>query len=146
MQYLENSDSFIFSISFFSGLGTHISFVRSITMDSWSDAQIQKMKKGGNQQCKDFLTKHGIDVVNGTTREKYDTPAAFLYQEVLKARVTETPEPTKLPEIDRKPVEKRAMQGFGSSPPPREDHTKRNVLIGTAVSVGAVVVMAMLKK
>jgi hypothetical protein len=117
-----------------------------MTMDSWSDAQVQKMRKGGNQQCKDFLTKHGIDVINSTTHEKYDTPAAFLYQEVLKARAAGMPEPTELPKIDRKPVEKRPMQGFGSSPPPQEDHTKRNVLIGTAMSVGAVVAMAMLKK
>jgi hypothetical protein len=115
-------------------------------MDSWSEVQIQKMRKGGNQQCKDFLTKHGIDVFNSTTREKFDTPAAFLYQEVLKARVAGTPEPTELPKIDRKPVEKRAMQGFGSSPPPQEDHVKRNVLLGTAVSVGTVVVMAILKR
>lgn len=119
-------------------------------MDSWSDLQIQKMRKGGNQQCKDFLTKHGIDVVQNTTittREKYDTPAAFLYQEVLKARVAGTPEPTELPKIDRKPAEKRPMQGFGSSPPPQEEHhTKRNVLLGTAVSVGAVLAMAILKK
>ena len=114
-------------------------------MDSWSDVQIQKMRKGGNQQCKDFLTKHGIDL-SSTTREKYDTPAAFLYQEVLKARVAGTPEPTKLPQINRKPAEKRSMQGFGSSPPPQEDHKKRNVLIGTAVSVGTVVIMAMLRK
>lgn len=117
-------------------------------MDSWSDVQIQKMRKGGNQQCKDFLTKHAIDLSSTrTTREKYDTPAAFLYQEVLKARVAGTPEPTKLPEINRKPAEKRAMQGFGSSPPPQENHTKRrNVLLGTAVSVGTVVIMAMLKR
>jgi ADP-ribosylation factor GTPase-activating protein 1 len=147
MEHLENSDTSFQSL-FSSGLGTHISFVRSMTMDSWSDAQIQKMRKGGNQQCNDFLTKHGIDVVNSTTREKYDTPAAFLYQDVLKARLAGTPEPTNLPKIDRKPVEKRAMQGFGSSPPPppQEDHKMRNILIGTAASVGTVVVMAMLKK
>ena len=69
-------------LALFSGMGTHISFVRSVTMDSWTDAQIAKMKKGGNQACKDFLKKHGIDFENCTVQERYDSPAAMLYQEV----------------------------------------------------------------
>ncbi|CAM9630977.1 unnamed protein product, partial [Heterosigma akashiwo] len=30
------------------GLGVHLSFVRSVTMDSWTDKQIDMMRAGGN--------------------------------------------------------------------------------------------------
>lgn len=30
------------------GFGVHISFVRSITMDKWSDEQVKKMKVGSS--------------------------------------------------------------------------------------------------
>ena len=37
-------------------LGTHISFVRSVKMDSWTPAQIESMRKGGgNNKCKEFM-------------------------------------------------------------------------------------------
>ena len=37
------------------GLGVHISYIRSITMDSWSDNQLLSMKKGGNRRLKLLL-------------------------------------------------------------------------------------------
>ncbi|KAG2326549.1 hypothetical protein Bca52824_009277 [Brassica carinata] len=37
------------------GLSVHISFVRSITMDSWSEIQIKKMESGGNERLNSFL-------------------------------------------------------------------------------------------
>ena len=40
------------------GLGVHISFVRSITMDKWDDTQLSYMEAGGNKACKDFLKKN----------------------------------------------------------------------------------------
>lgn len=86
------------------GLGSHVSFVRSIKMDSWSPDQLERMRKGGNAACHTYLSGHGIDMgtegdSNSTTsiRDKYDTPAGRLYQLVLKARVDATPEPTELP-------------------------------------------------
>ena len=33
------------------GLGVHISFVRSLTLDSWTPEQINIMKEGGNDKC-----------------------------------------------------------------------------------------------
>ncbi|CAG2184060.1 unnamed protein product, partial [Oppiella nova] len=37
------------------GLGVHLSFVRSVTMDKWKDIELQKMKMGGNRRAKEFL-------------------------------------------------------------------------------------------
>jgi len=86
-------------------LGTHISFVRSVRMDSWSPPQIEKMRaSGGNDACREFLHRRGgIDtsLMNCDTvsiRQKYDTPAGQLWQQVIKARVAGLPEPTELPE------------------------------------------------
>lgn len=83
----------------------HISFVRSIAMDSWTDQQLKLMKAGGNNKCNEYLKKHGIDA-RTPIKQKYESPAAQLYKEVLKARVEGRPEPTELP----KPVAKASPQ------------------------------------
>jgi ADP-ribosylation factor GTPase-activating protein 1 len=72
-------------------------------MDSWTPAQLALMKAGGNQKCNDYLQKHGI-APRTPIKQKYESPAAQLYKEVLKARVEGRPEPTELP----KPVVKQA--------------------------------------
>jgi ADP-ribosylation factor GTPase-activating protein 1 len=36
-------------------LGVHITFVRSLTMDRWTEAQVAKMKEGGNANCRQFF-------------------------------------------------------------------------------------------
>eukprot|EP00339_Tiarina_fusa_P019553 CAMPEP_0117048136 /NCGR_PEP_ID=MMETSP0472-20121206/33260_1 /TAXON_ID=693140 ORGANISM="Tiarina fusus, Strain LIS" /NCGR_SAMPLE_ID=MMETSP0472 /ASSEMBLY_ACC=CAM_ASM_000603 /LENGTH=183 /DNA_ID=CAMNT_0004761091 /DNA_START=204 /DNA_END=752 /DNA_ORIENTATION=+ len=128
------------------GLGTHISFVRSIVMDSWTESQLQRMKVGGNIACFEFLASHDIDIHSTTIRERYDTPAADLYQQVLTAKVDgTTPIPTTLPP-KREPKKKMTsaqMTGFGSSAHPREvrkENRKKMAVVGSAlVSVAAVV-------
>ncbi|KAG7338052.1 putative GTPase activating protein [Nitzschia inconspicua] len=77
-------------------LGVHISFVRSIAMDSWTDKQLALMKKGGNDNCNKYLKARGIDP-RAPIKQKYESDAAQLYKEVLKARVEGLPEPTTLP-------------------------------------------------
>ncbi|XVF76610.1 hypothetical protein PTKIN_Ptkin13bG0279800 [Pterospermum kingtungense] len=66
------------------GLGVHISFVRSVTMDSWSEIQIKKMESGGNEQLNAFLAQYGIrketDIVT-----KYNTNAASIYRDRIQA-------------------------------------------------------------
>eukprot|EP00808_Paulinella_micropora_P030569 g41264.t1 len=59
-------------------LGVHLSFVRSVTMDAWSDRQLEMMKLGGNRQLKTFWTKQGFP--SGISiKEKYDQPAMQAY-------------------------------------------------------------------
>ncbi|GFY93261.1 ARF-GAP domain 6 [Actinidia rufa] len=66
------------------GLGVHISFVRSVTMDSWSDIQLKKMEAGGNEKLNTFLSQYGIpketDIV-----AKYNTSAAAVYRDRIQA-------------------------------------------------------------
>ncbi|KAB5552047.1 hypothetical protein DKX38_009358 [Salix brachista] len=66
------------------GLGVHISFVRSVTMDSWSEIQIKKMESGGNDKLNAFFAQYGIpketDIV-----AKYNTNAASVYRDRIQA-------------------------------------------------------------
>mmetsp|Transcript_8542 Transcript_8542/g.21339 ORF Transcript_8542/g.21339 Transcript_8542/m.21339 type:complete len:490 (-) Transcript_8542:271-1740(-) len=78
-------------------LGVHISFVRSIAMDSWTDKQLALMKNGGNSKCNDYLKSKGVDPKTTPIKAKYESQEAQLYKEVLKARVEGRPEPTSLP-------------------------------------------------
>eukprot|EP01099_Mayorella_cantabrigiensis_P000366 TRINITY_DN1170_c0_g1_i1.p1 TRINITY_DN1170_c0_g1~~TRINITY_DN1170_c0_g1_i1.p1 ORF type:complete len:591 (+),score=140.85 TRINITY_DN1170_c0_g1_i1:79-1851(+) len=65
-------------------LGVHIDFVRSLTMDSWSEKQMNNMKVGGNRNCKDFFRAHKIPA-NATIKERYSSHAAEIYKQKIKA-------------------------------------------------------------
>lgn len=72
------------------GLGVHISFVRSVTMDSWSQEQLKKMQMGGNGRLNSFLKQYGIDK-DMDIKEKYNSKAAEIFREMLKADVDGRP-------------------------------------------------------
>jgi hypothetical protein len=80
-------------------------------MDSWTDAQLDLMKMGGNDKLHDYLMKHGNIGPRTPIKAKYESPVAQLYKLVLRARVEGKPEPTVLP-----PVQPR--QPHVSSAPP----------------------------
>jgi ADP-ribosylation factor GTPase-activating protein 1 len=86
-------------ICIYSSLGVHISFVRSIAMDSWTEQQLKCMKLGGNEACNTYIQQKSNGTINSRTpiKQKYDNPHAQLYKEILKARVEGRPEPTSLP-------------------------------------------------
>lgn len=92
-------------------LGVHISFVRSIAMDSWTPAQLALMKAGGNDKCNAYLAAKGIDK-RTPIKQKYESDAAQLYKLVLKARVEGKPEPTVLP----KPTPRSGNSAMGAKP------------------------------
>ncbi|CAH9114054.1 unnamed protein product [Cuscuta europaea] len=72
------------------GLGVHISFVRSVTMDSWSEIQLRKMELGGNENFNSFMSGYGIsketDIVT-----KYNTKAASVYRNRIQSLVDGKP-------------------------------------------------------
>ncbi|KAJ8608083.1 hypothetical protein CTAYLR_009631 [Chrysophaeum taylorii] len=78
------------------GLGVHLSFVRSATMDAWTPKQVEMMKHGGNQQLNAWWPKYGISATAGISA-KYGSPAAQLYRERLVAKVEGKPLPAELP-------------------------------------------------
>ena len=77
-------------------LGVHISFVQSVTMDSWKNERfVSKMRAGGNAAFNDFLARQGVPakVIKGPpgtndperVREKYHARACALYKDKMDA-------------------------------------------------------------
>jgi len=65
-------------------LGTHVSFVRSTTLDTWNQDQLKIMSVGGNLRAREFFKQHGWDETGADKIEpKYTSRAAQLYREVL---------------------------------------------------------------
>lgn len=106
------------------GLGVHLSFVRSLDMDSFTEKQLLALKLGGNYRFNQFLKDHGMetDVRGGKTtiREKYDNPVAELYRQQLKARVEGKPVPTELPSSNDR-TQQRRRENDDTSRIPRQE-------------------------
>lgn len=66
------------------GLGVHISFVRSVTMDSWTEAQLRKMEAGGNDRLNAFLAARGVPKETPHVA-KYNSNAAAAYRDRIVA-------------------------------------------------------------
>ncbi|XP_062254769.1 ADP-ribosylation factor GTPase-activating protein 1 isoform X1 [Platichthys flesus] len=63
------------------GLGVHLSFVRSVTMDKWKDIELEKMKEGGNGKYRLFLESQDDYNPNWNLQEKYNSRAAALFRD-----------------------------------------------------------------
>ncbi|BCR84877.1 GTPase-activating protein GCS1 [Aspergillus chevalieri] len=75
------------------GLGVHISFVRSITMDAFKTGEIHRMEQGGNEPWKSFFDNHAITQSEGRTfedstiKERYEGEVGEEWKERLAAKV-----------------------------------------------------------
>lgn len=75
------------------GLGVHISFIRSISMDGLKAAELLRMKMGGNNPWKRFFDNHEMNKVEGktfescTVKERYDSDVGEEWKERLTAKV-----------------------------------------------------------
>ena len=92
-------------------LGVHISFVRSVSMDSWTEKQINIMRNGGNDKFIEFLQKYNIKKETPIAN-KYNMPAAILYKDRLLAQVEGRPLPTELPKLSSS----SSTSSLGSTP------------------------------
>ncbi|XP_056590325.1 ADP-ribosylation factor GTPase-activating protein 1 isoform X3 [Triplophysa dalaica] len=63
------------------GLGVHLSFVRSVSMDKWKDVELEKMKAGGNGKFRLFLELQGDYDPSWNLQEKYNSKAAALFRD-----------------------------------------------------------------
>jgi hypothetical protein len=100
-------------------------------MDSWTDQQLQIMKRGGNAACNEYLQKVSNGTITGRTpiKQKYDNPHAQLYKEILKARVAGLPEPTTLPPPKVRPQYESNSLQQQQQPMNSITSTSRNVMM-----------------
>jgi ADP-ribosylation factor GTPase-activating protein 1 len=75
------------------GLGVHISFIRSITMDAFKGAELARMAAGGNKPFQDFFNTHASNTKDSRTfeassiQERYDSEAGDEWKERLSCKV-----------------------------------------------------------
>ncbi|KAK4041168.1 electron transfer flavoprotein subunit beta [Parachaetomium inaequale] len=75
------------------GLGVHISFVRSISMDAFKAAEIERMRLGGNENWRRFFEGHadtkmrGVSWDDATIAERYGGEVGEEWKERLSAKV-----------------------------------------------------------
>jgi len=83
------------------GLGVHVSFVRSLTLDSWTDEQVSALRNGGNLRAERFFRskkvpmavtegggRNSLENDREDFRERYHHPGAKAYRELLLERET----------------------------------------------------------
>ena len=64
-----------------SGLGVHISFVRSVSMDAFKNEEIVRMEKGGNRKCQEFFAAQPEFREDMSVSERYSADFAEDYKE-----------------------------------------------------------------
>ena len=106
-------------------LGVHVSFVRSVTMDSWSDKQLTCMKAGGNAKLHAWLKGRGVALDGMSIPERYHLPEAELYRERLRAQVEGRELPTELPKRAAAPAAAGRASSAGGSAPADVDTIQR---------------------
>ncbi|KAE8896576.1 hypothetical protein PF005_g5908 [Phytophthora fragariae] len=67
-------------------LGVHLSFVRSIDMDEWTEDQLKAMSVGGNAEARKFFKQYGAADMT-SIEAKYNSKAAQLYKIALVKKV-----------------------------------------------------------
>ncbi|KAK9474724.1 Gcs1p [Dipodascopsis tothii] len=72
------------------GLGVHISFVRSITMDQFKPEELRRMEIGGNKRARLFFEKEGYSP-SMSFKDKYYSEFAGDYRDMLAAEVDGVP-------------------------------------------------------
>ncbi|KAK9233814.1 hypothetical protein V1525DRAFT_119762 [Lipomyces kononenkoae] len=68
------------------GLGVHISFIRSITMDQFKADEMNRMELGGNKAAREFFEAGGYDS-SMSINDKYNSVFADDYKDKLTAEV-----------------------------------------------------------
>lgn len=68
------------------GLGVHLSFVRSITMDQFKPEEMRAMELGGNARARNYFEEHGLHK-GIALQAKYSSTIAEDYREMLLAEV-----------------------------------------------------------
>ncbi|TRM68224.1 hypothetical protein BD626DRAFT_481125 [Schizophyllum amplum] len=108
------------------GFGVHISFVRSITMDTWQEDQLRRMQAGGNKPFKAFMGAYGPQggyTVGASPHDTYHCWAATEYKAKLDADLAGTSWSPSAPPADTPSAapaglrKARAASGRAGTPP-----------------------------
>ena len=78
------------------GLGVHVSMVRSITLDMWTEKQLKLIEEGGNQKLKAFFQTYDLNEVYDI-KVKYNTKAADYYRRMNNAKALMLPFTEEIP-------------------------------------------------
>ncbi|KAG9218819.1 hypothetical protein CCMSSC00406_0001067 [Pleurotus cornucopiae] len=109
------------------GFGVHISFVRSISMDTWQEDKIKRMQLGGNGPFREFMKSYAPADEGGyregmSPHDTYHCWAATQYREKLDATLAGKPwspsppsESTKSPNGSASPGRPSSAQGLRKS-------------------------------
>ena len=62
-------------------MGVHLTFVRSVDLDEWTQSQIDAMRLGGNGNARTYFRKHGVTDMDGP--KKYKSKAALTWRSAL---------------------------------------------------------------
>ncbi|ORC88368.1 putative ADP-ribosylation factor GTPase activating protein 1 [Trypanosoma theileri] len=102
-------------------LGVHLSFVRSSTMDGWTNWRPEKLKQmqlGGNRRAREYFERH--DVPRLPIQARYESLAALRYAAMLEAEALGQPfsEETWTPPewYDRLRQQQQQQRGAGGVP------------------------------
>ena len=69
-------------------MGVHLTFVRSVDLDEWTQRQMDCMALGGNGNAREFFRKHGFsDLYGAKAEKKYKSKAAVAYKAELQKLV-----------------------------------------------------------
>jgi len=100
------------------GFGINVSFIRSLTIDSWDDKQIEILQKGGNKRLRLFLEEYKVSI-NATLDFKYMIRATDYYRKLLKFEVSNNVELPTQPDI----ISGLELLDFGVNSYPRFDNS-----------------------
>ena len=79
------------------GYGVDISYIRSITLDTWNENQINIMKIGGNKNLRIFLEKYEIDKNKIDKNILYNSKIMDFYRKYLKNKANNLPNEEQAP-------------------------------------------------
>ncbi|KAF5358916.1 hypothetical protein D9758_004860 [Tetrapyrgos nigripes] len=102
------------------GFGVHISFVRSISMDTWQDDQVKRMQLGGNAPFREFMRSYtpaeqGGYSDNLSSYDTYHCWAATQYREKLDAMLAGKEWSPSAPSESATPARPSSAQGLRKS-------------------------------
>ncbi|KAH3672815.1 hypothetical protein WICMUC_004037 [Wickerhamomyces mucosus] len=108
------------------GLGVHISFVRSITMDQFKPDEIKRMEIGGNENCANYFETNGVDL-KLNPKIKYDNIVAEDYKQKLTSEI----EGSDFTPRDYSNLQLKSLEAPANSVPSTTQPSSKNTPLGS---------------